>query len=131
MSHRVIWVREREFWGLIVTRLESPLLTFAGDQSFLQCCLQRTVAMQESMVQGDGDVGSSVDGLRGGGVGTQLFSCDLPIHLKGGKPNQCTSVFSLGLCVLSPACPHPRTVQKCLSQMAQRGGPGWGQRRAG
>lgn len=57
--------------------------------------------MQEPVAGRDGHVGGAINGLGGGCVGAQLFSCDLPINLTRGRVISFLSPHSGLLC--SPA----------------------------
>jgi hypothetical protein len=60
-------------------------LTFTRDKGLPKGVLQRAVPMQESVAGRDGHMGGAVNGLRGGCVCHQLFSCVLSFDLVGGN----------------------------------------------
>lgn len=86
-------------------------LTLARDEGLPKGFLQRAVPVQEPVAGRDGHVGGAINGLGGGCVGAQLFSCDLPINLTRGRVVSFLSPHSGLPC--SPAhipCSHPSSI---------------------
>lgn len=86
-------------------------LTLARDEGLPKGLLQRAVPVQEPVAGRDGHVGGAINGLGGGCVGAQLFSCDLPINLTRGRVVSFLSPHSGLPC--SPAhipCSHPSSI---------------------
>lgn len=110
-------------------------LTLARDEGLPKGFLQRAVPVQEPVAGRDGHVGGTINGLGGGCVGAQLFSCDLPINLTRGGVVSFLSPHSGLPC--SPAhipCSHPSSIPGSGDSSSRHvgawDGPRQGQKRA-
>lgn len=114
-------------------------LTFARDQCLPQGFLQRAMPMQEHVAGSDRDMGSAIDGLRGGRVGSQLFSRDLPVNLVGERQRRFTLQPSFWAAVLPsdtpfflpPSTPYGGDSSCCRGPRRPQAGVGGAPRRAG
>lgn len=121
-------------WTLWNVRHNAPVstltcpLTLARDEGLPKGFLQRAVPVQEPVAGRDGHVGGAINGLGGGCVGAQLFSCDLPINLTRGRVVSVLSPHSGLPC--SPAhipCSHPSSIPGSGRHMGAWDGPRQGQ----
>ena len=121
-------------WTLWNVRHNAPVstltcpLTLARDEGLPKGFLQRAVPVQEPVAGRDGHVGGAINGLGGGCVGAQLFSCDLSINLTRGRVVSVLSPHSGLPC--SPAhipCSHPSSIPGSGRHVGAWDGPRQGQ----
>lgn len=104
-------------WTLWNVRHNDPVLTLtcrltlARDEGLLKGFLQRAVPVQEPVAGRDGHMGGAINGLGGGCVGAQLFSCDLPINLtRGGVISFLSPHSGLPYSTAHIPCSHPSSI---------------------